>query len=126
MSYPDDRSYSPDHEWILVEGDTARVGVTAFATAALGDVVYVDLPEVGTTVTAGQAVGEIESTKSVSDLVAPADGEVVEVNQGVVESPESVNADPHGEGWLYRVRVAALSPDLVDAAGYEALVTESS
>lgn len=126
MSYPDDRSYSTDHEWIAVEGDTARVGVTAFATAALGDVVYVDLPEVGTTVTAGQAVGEIESTKSVSDLVAPADGEVVEVNQGVVDSPESVNADPHGEGWLYRVRVTALSPDLLDAPGYEALVAESS
>ncbi|MHB1063783.1 MAG: glycine cleavage system protein GcvH [Georgenia sp.] len=126
MNYPDDRRYSPEHEWIAVEGETARVGVTAFATTALGDVVYVDLPEVGATVTAGQACGEIESTKSVSDLVAPADGEVVEVNQAAVDSPETVNADPHGEGWLYRVRVTRLASDLLDAAGYEALIAEGS
>lgn len=126
MNYPDDRRYSPEHEWIAVEGETARVGVTVFATAALGDVVYVDLPEVGAPVTAGQACGEIESTKSVSDLVAPADGEVVEVNQAAVDSPETVNADPHGAGWLYRVRVTRLAPDLLDAAGYEALIGEGS
>lgn len=126
MSYPDDRQYTADHEWILVEGEHGRVGVTAYATAALGDVVYVDLPELGSTVTAGQPCGEIESTKSVSDLVAPAGGEVVEVNQDVVDNPETVNADPHGAGWLYRVRVSATAPGLLDAAAYEALTTDDA
>ncbi|MCK6209317.1 glycine cleavage system protein GcvH [Georgenia sp. EYE_87] len=122
MSYPDDRQYTADHEWIAVDGDTARVGITAYAAEALGDVVYLDLPEVGTTLTAGETCGEIESTKSVSDLIAPADGEVTSVNQEAVDAPETVNADPYEQGWLYTLRVASLPENLLDAAGYGALV----
>ena len=122
MTYPEDRQYTADHEWIAVDGDTARVGITTYATEALGDVVYLDLPEVGTTVTAGQTCGEIESTKSVSDLIAPADGEVLSVNEAAVDAPESVNADPYEEGWLYTIRVAELPEGLLDADGYAALV----
>ncbi|MFH5823029.1 glycine cleavage system protein GcvH [Georgenia sp. AZ-5] len=122
MPYPTDRKYTTDHEWITVDDDVARVGITAYAAEALGDVVYVDLPEVGATVSAGESCGEIESTKSVSDLVAPATGEVLEVNAAAVDSPESVNADPHGEGWLYAMRVTELPEDLLDAEAYTALV----
>ncbi|MPV37679.1 glycine cleavage system protein GcvH [Georgenia subflava] len=122
MSYPEDRQYTADHEWIVVDGDTARVGITAYATEALGDVVYLDLPEVGSSVTAGQTCGEIESTKSVSDLIAPADGEVLAVNESAVDAPETVNADPYEDGWLYTLRVAELPEDLLDADAYAALV----
>jgi glycine cleavage system H protein len=122
VSYPDDRQYTADHEWIAVDGDTARVGITAYAAEALGDVVYLDLPEVGTTLTAGETCGEIESTKSVSDLIAPADGEVTSVNQEAVDAPETVNGDPYEQGWLYTLRVAELPENLLDAAGYGALV----
>jgi glycine cleavage system H protein len=122
VSYPDDRQYTADHEWIAVDGDTARVGITAYAAEALGDVVYLDLPEVGQTVTAGETCGEIESTKSVSDLIAPADGEVASVNQAAVDAPETVNADPYEQGWLYTLRVTELPQNLLDAAGYGALV----
>ncbi|GAA4286109.1 glycine cleavage system protein GcvH [Georgenia daeguensis] len=122
MSYPDDRQYTADHEWIAVDGDTARVGITAYAAEALGDVVYLDLPEVGSTLTAGETCGEIESTKSVSDLIAPADGEVTSVNQEAVDAPETVNADPYEQGWLYTLRVTELPENLLDAAGYGALV----
>lgn len=122
MSYPDDRQYTADHEWIAVDGDTARVGITSYATEALGDVVYLDLPEVGSTVSAGESCGEIESTKSVSDLVAPAGGEVLSVNEAAVDSPETVNSDPYDEGWLYTLRVTDIPEDLLDAEGYAALV----
>ena len=122
MSYPDDRQYTADHEWIAVDGDTARVGITAYAAEALGDVVYLDLPEVGATLTAGETCGEIESTKSVSDLIAPADGEVTSVNQEAVDAPETVNADPYEQGWLYTLRLSELPENLLDAAGYGALV----
>ncbi|KAE8764188.1 glycine cleavage system protein GcvH [Georgenia thermotolerans] len=118
MTYPADRRYTRDHEWIAVDGDVATVGITSYAAEALGDVVYLDLPEVGTTVTAGESCGEIESTKSVSDLIAPATGEVLSVNTEAVDAPESVNADPHGEGWLYTVRVGELPEDLLDAEAY--------
>ncbi len=121
MTYPADRRYTRDHEWIAVDGDVATVGVTAYAAEALGDVVYLDLPEAGSTVTAGESCGEIESTKSVSDLVAPASGEVLEVNAAAVDAPEKVNTDPHGEGWLYTLRVAELPDDLLDADAYAAL-----
>ncbi|MFD1719104.1 glycine cleavage system protein GcvH [Georgenia deserti] len=117
-SYPDDRQYSADHEWIAIDGDTARVGITAYAAEALGDVVYVDLPEVGTELTAGETCGEIESTKSVSDLVAPADGEVLSVNDAVDESPETVGSDPYEEGWLYTMRVGVVPEELMDAEAY--------
>jgi glycine cleavage system H protein len=115
--------YTADHEWVAVDGDVATVGITAYAADKLGDVVFVELPTVGSTVASGVVVGEIESTKSVGELFAPVDGEVVETNDAVVASPELVNSDPFGEGWLIRVRFAEL-PDLLDATQYAALVGE--
>ncbi|GGM45419.1 glycine cleavage system H protein [Longimycelium tulufanense] len=123
MNFPADLRYSQDHEWCTEPADgVTTVGVTGYAAESLGDVVFVQLPEVGTTVAAGEVCGEIESTKSVSDLYAPVTGEVVEVNQAVVDDPALVNAEPHGRGWLFRVRVEALPAELLDAAGYGALV----
>ncbi|WP_408895772.1 glycine cleavage system protein GcvH [Nocardioides sp. R1-1] len=124
MSHPTDLQYTAEHEWIAVDGDTARVGVTGYAADALGDVVYVDLPAVGSTVSAGEACGELESTKSVSDLYSPVTGEVVEVNAAVDADPSLVNSDPFGAGWLFVVRVTATG-DLLDAAAYEALVASA-
>lgn len=121
MSIPADRKYTKDHEWLKVDGEVARVGITSHAAEALGDVVYVDLPEVGSQVTAGEPCGEIESTKSVSDLVSPASGEVLEVNAAVVDAPETVNADPYEEGWLYSIRVSS-EAELLDADAYAALL----
>ncbi|GAA1537664.1 glycine cleavage system protein GcvH [Nocardioides humi] len=121
MSNPTHLQYTAEHEWISADGDTARVGVTAFAADALGDVVYVDLPAVGSAVTAGEACGELESTKSVSDLYAPVTGEVVEVNDAVDADPSLVNSDPFGAGWLFVVRVTDPG-ELLDAAAYDALV----
>ena len=115
--------YTADHEWVAVDGDVATVGITAYAADKLGDVVFVELPDVGSTVASGVVVGEIESTKSVGELFAPVDGEVIETNDAVVASPELVNSDPFGEGWLIRVRFTEL-PDLLDAAQYAALVGE--
>jgi glycine cleavage system H protein len=122
MSLPPDLMYTRDHEWIASEGDVSTVGVTAHASDALGDVVYLDLPAVGTTIKACDACGEIESTKSVSDLFAPADGEVVEINEAAVADPGLVNTDPFGAGWLFRMRIAG-TPELLDAAAYAALTT---
>ncbi|WGX99136.1 glycine cleavage system protein GcvH [Nocardioides sp. L-11A] len=124
MSNPTHLQYTAEHEWIAVDAatsDLARVGVTAYAADALGDVVYVDLPQVGTGVTAGETCGELESTKSVSDLYAPVSGEIVEVNAAVDADPGLINSDPFGEGWLFVVKVAD-SPALLDAAAYEALL----
>ncbi|SHH04635.1 glycine cleavage system protein GcvH [Streptoalloteichus hindustanus] len=122
MSVPENLRYSEEHEWCTaVEDGVTTIGITAHAATALGDVVYVQLPEVGQQIAAGESCGEIESTKSVSDLFAPASGEVVAVNTAVVDDPSLVNDDPYGEGWLFRVRVDTL-PDLLDAAGYRALV----
>jgi len=123
MSNPTNLQYTAEHEWIAVDGEVAKVGVTAFAADALGDVVYVDLPDVGSTVTAGEPCGELESTKSVSDLYAPVTGEVVEVNGAVDADPGLVNSDPFGEGWLFVVRVTATG-ELMDAAAYEALTQQ--
>jgi glycine cleavage system H protein len=120
MSSPEDLKYTSEHEWVDLQGDTATVGITAFAAEALGDVVYIQPPTVGSTVTAGEPCGEIESTKSVSDLYAPADGEVVEVNPAVVDEPGLLNSDPLGKGWLFRMTVTG-SPDLLDAAAYRSL-----
>ncbi|GAA4945250.1 glycine cleavage system protein GcvH [Uniformispora flossi] len=105
MSAPQHLLYSKDHEWLTTDGDPAVIGISEFAANALGDVVFVQLPEVGTRVTAGEPCGELESTKSVSDIFAPADGEVVEVNTAVVDEPELVNSDPYGDGWLIKVRL---------------------
>lgn len=118
-----DLKYTSDHEWVAVDGDTATVGITAYAANALGDVVYVDLPKVGASLASGKVVGEIESTKSVGELFAPIDGEVVEANQAVVDDPTLVNSDPFGDGWLIKVRFTEL-PTLLSAAEYAALVAE--
>ena len=120
MSVPTDRQYSAEHEWVVMTGDVARVGVTAFAAESLGDVVYVELPSVGQAITAGQTCGEIESTKSVSDLYAPVTGEVLEVNGEVDTSPELVNEDPYERGWLFTVQVAETG-ELLDADAYAKL-----
>ena len=115
-----DLKYTADHEWIAVDGDIATVGVTAYAAEKLGDVVYVDLPKVGSTVTGGTVVGEIESTKSVGELFAPVAGEVVEINQAVIDQPDLVNADPFGGAWMIKVRFTEL-PTLLTADEYAAL-----
>ena len=120
MTAEQDLKYTAEHEWVDAEGDVATVGVTAYAAAQLGDIVYVDLPAVGDEVTAGQTVGELESTKSVGELFCPVSGEVVEVNEALTSSPEVVNSDPFGEGWLMRVRFTEL-PDLLDRDAYDAL-----
>ena len=113
--------YTAEHEWIAVDGDTLTIGITAYAAEQLGDVVYVDLPKVGRTITAGSVVGEIESTKSVGELYAPVDGEVLEINEAVVATPELVNAEPFDGGWLIKVRVAGAPTGLLSADDYAAL-----
>ena len=123
MTDKTDLQYTEEHEWVLVDGDTVTIGITDYAAEKLGDVVYVDLPAAGTTITAGNVVGEIESTKSVGELFAPVDGEVVEANQAVVDAPELVNSDPFGEGWLIKVTVGDL-PKLLTHDEYRALVGE--
>jgi glycine cleavage system H protein len=115
--------YTAEHEWVLVEGDTATVGITAYAAEKLGDVVFVDLPSVGSSVAEGRVVGEIESTKSVGELFAPVNGTVAEINGAVVDSPELVNSDPFGDGWLIKVTFTELPP-LLSFDEYSALVGE--
>jgi glycine cleavage system H protein len=115
--------YTADHEWVLVDGDTATVGITAYAADQLGDVVFIELPEVGGSLTSGTVVGEIESTKSVGELFAPVDGTVTEVNDAVVANPELVNSDPFGEGWLIKVTFTEL-PTFLSYDEYSALVGE--
>jgi len=123
MSNPTNRSYTAEHEWVLVEGDVATIGITAYAAEKLGDVVFVDLPKIGTSTTYMKICGEIESTKSVGELYAPLDGEVVEINDVVVSAPETVNTDPFGAGWLIKVKFTAL-PELMTAEQYDALTGE--
>ena len=113
MEYPDDVRYTKEHEWVRPEGGVVRIGITDFAQDALGDVVYVDLPDVGTNVHAGQAFAEVESTKSVSDVFSPVDGAIVERNPLVDERPELVNEQPYGDGWL--VLVSPADPEAADA-----------
>ncbi|GAA5157017.1 MULTISPECIES: glycine cleavage system protein GcvH [Amycolatopsis] len=124
MSAPEELRYTEEHEWVAsAAGDSVRVGITEFAQDQLGDVVFVELPEVGKQVSAGDVFGEVESTKSVSELYAPLDGEVAAVNDAVVESPELINSDPYGEGWLIELKVAdpATVEGLLDADAYQAL-----
>ena len=115
-----ERQYTAEHEWVEVDGDVATVGITEYASEKLGDVVYVDLPQAGSTVASGKVVGEIESTKSVGELFAPVNGEVVESNQAVVDDPSLVNSDPFGAGWLIKVRFTEL-PALLSADEYAKL-----
>ncbi|MCW2962378.1 MAG: glycine cleavage system protein [Thermoleophilia bacterium] len=123
-SYPDDRRYHEAHDWVLVDGDTATFGITWHAQDALGDIVYYAPPEVGATLRAGDPYGELESVKAVSDVISPADGEVLEVNDSVVGSPESVNDDPYS-AWLVRVKLSdpAAVDALLDSAAYQALIS---
>lgn len=121
MQIPEDLRYSSDHEWIrLEEGNRVRVGITDFAQDALGDVVFVDLPEVGRSVTGGESVSEVESTKSVSDIYAPVSGEVVEVNSDLVDAPDKLNSDPYGEGWILVIELSSEAnlDNLMDASAY--------
>lgn len=115
--------YTAEHEWVLVDGDVATVGITAYAAEKLGDVVFVELPDVGSTVASGTVIGEIESTKSVGELFAPVDGTVTDTNAAVIESPELVNSDPFGAGWLIKVSFTEL-PTLLSYAEYTAIIGE--
>ena len=121
---PDHLRYSAEHEWVAVSDGIARIGITEYAAEQLGDIVYAELPGEGDSVTAGEPCGELESTKSVSDLFSPVSGEVVAVNEAVKESPETVNSDPYGEGWLFTVRVDGDPDDLLDSDAYAALIKE--
>ena len=125
MAYPANLKYTKEHEWIRLDGSTGAVGITDFAQQQLGDVVYVELPEVGATLTAGQVFGTIESVKAVSELFAPVSGQVVEVNGALKDKPEDVNSKPH-EAWMVKVKLAnpADAAGLLDAAAYEALIAK--
>ncbi|MDX1510244.1 MAG: glycine cleavage system protein GcvH [Nitriliruptorales bacterium] len=123
-SIPTDRRYTSEHEWALLEGEVLRIGITDYAQSQLGDVVYVDLPATNATVTGGQPFGEVESTKSVSDLYAPVSGTVVERNDDLDDRPELVNEDPYGDGWLVAIHPSdpEAVEELLDADGYRALL----
>ena len=125
MSIPENLKYTKEHEWLSVEDGVATVGITAFAAESLGDIVFVQLPDPGSAITAGEVFGEVESTKSVSELYAPVSGEVVEVNGTTSDTPEVINSDPYTEGWLLKVRLTGDVPDLLDAAAYAALTQEN-
>ena len=120
-SYPDDLLYHAEHDWVRLEGGTAVFGITWFAQDALGEVVFFDPPEVGSTVTKDQSYAEVESVKAVSDVIAPLSGEIVEVNTELGEKPEAINEEPYGSGWLVKIRVsdASEADDLLDAETYE-------
>jgi glycine cleavage system H protein len=126
MNIPQELRYSKEHEWIRVDGGTARLGITDFAQASLGDVVFVQLPEVGVDVVAGASAAEIESTKSVSDVYVPVSGVVSAVNDALVAAPELVNQDPYGDGWIMEITLAdpAQLDELMDAAAYAVVVGE--
>jgi len=117
---PAELGYTAEHEWVRVSDGVARIGITDYAQDALGDVVFVTLPDAGTAVSAGQTCGEVESTKSVSDVYAPVSGEVVARNPALDTTPELVNSDPYGAGWMFEVRLDGDAPDLLDAAAYGA------
>jgi glycine cleavage system H protein len=121
MAYPSELKYTKDHEWVRLSGDIADVGITDYAQQQLGDVVFVDLPAVGTAVTAGAPFGTIESVKAVSELFAPVSGEIVAVNERLAHAPEEVNTRPH-ETWMVRIRPAGSADGLLDSAQYEALL----
>ena len=124
MEFPEHLKYSKEHEWVAVDGSRARIGITDFAQDALGDVVFVELPSAGTTVVAMTSCGEVESTKSVSDVFTPVSGAVVEVNDALNEEPELLNQDPYGNGWIFVVEMSEPSEvdSLMDAVAYRALV----
>ena len=124
-SYPEDLKYHPEHDWARVEGDVATFGITWFAQDQLGEVVFFDPPEVGSSVTAGESYAEVESVKAVSDVFAPLSGEVTEVNAGLSDAPELINDDPYGQGWLVRVKLTDQSEvdELLDVGAYRQLLS---
>jgi glycine cleavage system H protein len=124
-SYPEDLLYHPEHDWARVEDGTATFGITWYAQDALGEVVFFDPPEVGSTVTAGEAYAEVESVKAVSDVIAPLSGEIIEVNTALADQPELINNDPYGDGWLVKVKLSDPSEteQLLDSAAYEATLS---
>ena len=123
MNYPVELKYTKDHEWIKMEGDIAVIGISDFAQDALGDVVFINLPEVGDAVTAGEAFGDVESVKAVSDVNSPVTGVVVEINEELADAPETLNSDPYG-AWIIKVEKITATEDLMDAAAYEAFCAE--
>jgi glycine cleavage system H protein len=125
-SYPDDLKYHREHDWARVEGDTATLGITWYAQDALGEIVHYEPPAAGSSLARDESYGEVESVKAVSDLIAPLSGEVVEVNQKVVGAPETINADPYGDGWLVKVRLSDPGEvdDLLDVRAYKQLLEE--
>jgi glycine cleavage system H protein len=128
MAYPANYRYTKEHEWVDVKGDVAAIGITDYAQHELGDVVFVELPKVGTKIEAGKTFGTVESVKAVSDIFAPASGEVVEANDVLHNTPEKINTDPHSAGWLIKIRLAipAQISGLMDAAAYEAYIAAQS
>ncbi len=123
MSVPEELQYTRSHEWVRTEGDTATVGITDYAQDELGDIVFVELPEEGATFGAGDSFGAVESVKAVSDIYAPVGGEVIEVNEALNDSPEKINDDPYGDGWIIKLRVSD-EGDLLSASDYEQLLEE--
>jgi glycine cleavage system H protein len=125
-SYPDELRYHQEHDWARVEGDTATVGITWYAQDALGEIVHYEPPEQRSNVAKDESYGEVESVKAVSDLIAPLSGEIVEVNQALVDAPETINEDPYGEGWLIKIRLSDRSEadELMDVAAYRQLLQE--
>jgi len=128
MGYPNDRRYTKDHEWISVKGDVATIGITDYAQHELGDVVFVELPKAGTKIEAGKSFGTVESVKAVSEIYAPASGEVIEANAGLHDTPEKINTDPHDAAWLIKIKLVnpADANSLMDAAAYEAFISEKA
>ncbi len=126
MSVPEELQYTRSHEWVRTEGDTATIGITDHAQEELGDIVFVELPEEGAIFDVGDAFGTVESVKAVSDLYAPVGGEVVEVNEALDDSPEKINEDPYGDGWIIKLRVSDEGEGLLSASDYEKLLEEES
>ena len=126
-SYPDDLKYHREHDWARIDGDEATLGVTWFAQDALGELVHYEAPDVGSTVSKDASYGEVESVKAVSDLISPLSGEVLEVNQKVVDAPETVNEDPYGDGWLIRIRMSSAGErdQVLSAAEYKKVLEEA-
>jgi glycine cleavage system H protein len=124
VSVPESLSYTKSHEWVRTEGDTATIGITEHAQDELGDIVFVELPEVGATLDAGDSFGTVESVKAVSDLYVPVGGEVVEVNEALNDSPEKINEDPYGDGWIVKLRTSGDASGLLSASDYERFLEE--
>lgn len=126
MGYSEQSKYTKDHEWISLEGDVGTIGITSYAVEQLGDVVHLELPDIGTSLSEGESFGTVESTKTVSDLYMPVDGEVLEINQALLDAPEELAQDPHNQGWLIKVKVTSEGSNLMDAKSYADYVETES